>query len=374
MAVLVLQNREAALKVPSQILLDGEAENVVVGRSRKEADVCLDLPAPAPPCLISRRHARLRRDGACWFVADLGSLNGVAVNDARLDKEQQLNEGDVVRFGGAGGEELGGECATYVFSANRRSSMLKTPAPKKRRFDTADKVPEKNDALEASTAACGAAQALAATAQSGHAAANAAFTALHEHDGARKVRKCALKALTCAPCGKPLACAVSLPCGHAIDEQCFLQRCFSLNGDATTCACCGEHFPAGPLRRCPNVDAAVDALVLGDDVLLAAHERRLDTAAAARRDAGRRLDALPDPSLRPLVESLVFDKTPSQADLGFSACSMLAPGRLLQAVTEESSDEDEDVCDGCGERGHGQEECPHRSDVDDDEAIYDEAM
>ena len=98
MAVLVLQNREAALKVPSQILLDGEAENVVVGRSRKEADVCLDLPAPAPPCLISRRHARLRRDGACWFVADLGSLNGVAVNDARLDKEQQLNEGDVVRM------------------------------------------------------------------------------------------------------------------------------------------------------------------------------------------------------------------------------------------------------------------------------------
>ena len=380
MAVLVLQNREAAPKVPAQITLDGEAENaVVVGRSRKEADVCLDLPAPAPPCLISRRHARLRRDGESWFVADLGSLNGVAVNDARLDKEQQLNEGDVVRFGGAGGEELGGECATYVFSAKRRSSMLKTPAPKKRRFDTADKVPEKNDALEASTAACGAARAAAAISKSGHAASNAAFTALQEHDGARKVRKCALKALTCAPCGKPLACAVTLPCGHAIDERCFLQRCFTMNGDgrtdATTCACCGEQFSAlpGALRRSPNVDAAVDALVLGDDVLLAAHERRLDSAAAARRDAGRRLDALPDPTLRPLVESLVFDRTPSQADLGFSACSMLAPGRLLQAVTEESSDEDEDVCDGCGERGHGQEEYPHRSDVEDD-GIYDECV
>ena len=84
MAVLVLQNRDAAPRVPAQIALDPSNENaMVVGRSRKEADVCLDLPAPAPPCLISRRHARLRRDGASWFVADLGSLNGVAVNDAR---------------------------------------------------------------------------------------------------------------------------------------------------------------------------------------------------------------------------------------------------------------------------------------------------
>ena len=104
MAVLVLQNRDAAPRVPAQIVLDAE-NAMVVGRSRKEADVCLDLPAPAPPCLISRRHARLRRDGASWFVADLGSLNGVSVNDARLHQERKLVEGDVVRFGGAGGEE-----------------------------------------------------------------------------------------------------------------------------------------------------------------------------------------------------------------------------------------------------------------------------
>ena len=130
MAVLVLQNRDAAPRVPAQIVLDAE-NAMVVGRSRKEADVCLDLPAPAPPCLISRRHARLRRDGASWFVADLGSLNGVSVNDARLHQERKLVEGDVVRFGGAGGEELGGECATYVFSAKRRSSLLRRPVPRK---------------------------------------------------------------------------------------------------------------------------------------------------------------------------------------------------------------------------------------------------
>ena len=360
MAVLVLQNRDAAPRVPAQIVLDAE-NAMVVGRSRKEADVCLDLPAPAPPCLISRRHARLRRDGA-WFVADLGSLNGVSVNDARLHQERKLVEGDVVRFGGAGGEELGGECATYVFSAKRRSSMLKTPNPKKRRVE-----PPANHALDASNAACSAALAAANTASDAHNASNAAFTALRDHgEGARKVRRTALKALTCVPCGKPLACAVSLPCGHAIDEQCFLQRCFSVNGDATTCACCGEQFPAfaSALRRSAHVDAAVDALVLGDPALLAAHERRLDAAAAARRDAARRLDALPDPSLRPLVESLVLERTPSQADLAVGASSLLAPGRLLQAVADSY---EEDVCDGCGERGHVQEDCPHRSDIEEDE-------
>lgn len=362
MAVLVLQNRDAAPRVPAQIALDPSNENsIVVGRSRKEADVCLDLPAPAPPCLISRRHARLRRDGASWFVADLGSLNGVAVNDARLHQERKLVEGDVVRFGGAGGEELGGECATYVFSAKRRSSLLKTPSAKKRRVE-----PPVNHALDASNAACAAALAAADKASDAHNASNAAFTALQEHgEGARKVRRTALKALTCVPCGKPLACAVSLPCGHAIDEQCFLQRCFSLSGDPTTCACCGEQFPAfaNALRRSAHVDAAVDALVLGDPVLLAAHERRLDAAAAARRDAARRLDALPDPSLRPLVESLVLERTPSQADLAVGASSLLAPGRLLQAV----ADSYEDVCDGCGERGHVQEDCPHRSDIEDED-------
>ena len=105
-------------------------------------------------------------------------------------------------------------------------------------------------------------------------------------------------------------------------------------------------------------------MVLGDPALLAAHERRLDAAAAARRDAARRLDALPDPTLRPLVESLVLERTPSQADLAVGASSLLAPGRLLQAVADSY---EEDVCDGCGERGHVQEDCPHRSEIEDDE-------
>ena len=48
---------------------------------------------------ISRQHAELRPDGdGGWTVADLGSTNGTKVNDARV-AEQQLREGDEVRFG-----------------------------------------------------------------------------------------------------------------------------------------------------------------------------------------------------------------------------------------------------------------------------------
>ena len=44
---------------------------------------------------------------------------------------------------------------------------------------------------------------------------------------------------------------------------------------------------------------------------------------------------------------------------------------------EEEEDDDDDeagvvVCSGCGERGHAQDECPHRSDISDDEAISDD--
>ena len=113
-----------------------------------------------------------------------------------------------------------------MFSAKqKRSPLLKTPAAKKRRVE-----PPVNHALDASNAACSAALAASKTASDAHStASNAAFTALDNHgEGARKVEKDRFESADVrVPCGKPLACAVSLPCGHAIDEQCFLQRCFS---------------------------------------------------------------------------------------------------------------------------------------------------
>ncbi len=64
---------------------------VVIGRSR-DCDVTLD------DANVSRRHAELRREGASWLVADLGSTNGVKVNGRRVH-EQPLSPGDEITLG-----------------------------------------------------------------------------------------------------------------------------------------------------------------------------------------------------------------------------------------------------------------------------------
>ena len=64
---------------------------VVIGRSR-DCDVTLD------DANVSRRHAELRREGASWVVADLGSTNGVKVNGRRVN-EQPLSPGDEITLG-----------------------------------------------------------------------------------------------------------------------------------------------------------------------------------------------------------------------------------------------------------------------------------
>ncbi|MEZ4399839.1 MAG: GGDEF domain-containing protein [Kofleriaceae bacterium] len=47
---------------------------------------------------LSRRHARIFRDDHGWQVEDLGSTNGVYVNDVKVQR-QALGDGDLVRFG-----------------------------------------------------------------------------------------------------------------------------------------------------------------------------------------------------------------------------------------------------------------------------------
>jgi FHA domain-containing protein len=66
-------------------------ERVTIGRSR-ECDVTLD------DANVSRRHAELRREGASWVVADLGSTNGVKVNGRRVS-QQPLQPGDEITLG-----------------------------------------------------------------------------------------------------------------------------------------------------------------------------------------------------------------------------------------------------------------------------------
>lgn len=47
---------------------------------------------------VSRRHAELRREGAGWAIADLGSTNGIKVNGRRVS-EAPLEPGDRVTLG-----------------------------------------------------------------------------------------------------------------------------------------------------------------------------------------------------------------------------------------------------------------------------------
>jgi hypothetical protein len=64
----------------------------VIGRL-PECDVTLDDPS------VSRRHARIMRDGASWRIEDLGSTNGVRVNGEQVG-QSELHDGDRLDFGG----------------------------------------------------------------------------------------------------------------------------------------------------------------------------------------------------------------------------------------------------------------------------------
>lgn len=48
---------------------------------------------------VSRQHATIRRDGALYWVSDLGSANGSFVNDVAVTTARALRHGDRVQFG-----------------------------------------------------------------------------------------------------------------------------------------------------------------------------------------------------------------------------------------------------------------------------------
>ena len=64
---------------------------VTVGR-HPESDIFLD------DITVSRRHAEVRRDGARYWVRDVGSLNGTYVNRERAD-DRELIDGDELQVG-----------------------------------------------------------------------------------------------------------------------------------------------------------------------------------------------------------------------------------------------------------------------------------
>jgi pSer/pThr/pTyr-binding forkhead associated (FHA) protein len=69
-----------------------EGPVAVIGRSR-ECDCVIEDQN------ISRRHAELRRNSSGdWTVSDLGSTNGIKVNDRRVESAR-LSPGDEVTLG-----------------------------------------------------------------------------------------------------------------------------------------------------------------------------------------------------------------------------------------------------------------------------------
>ena len=68
-----------------------DADTVMVGRHPK-SDIFLD------DITVSRRHAEVRREGARYWVRDVGSLNGTYVNRERAD-DRELFDGDELQVG-----------------------------------------------------------------------------------------------------------------------------------------------------------------------------------------------------------------------------------------------------------------------------------
>ena len=66
-------------------------DTVTLGR-HPESTIFLD------DITVSRRHAEVRRDGARYWVRDVGSLNGTYINRDRVD-DQELDDGDELQVG-----------------------------------------------------------------------------------------------------------------------------------------------------------------------------------------------------------------------------------------------------------------------------------
>jgi steroid delta-isomerase-like uncharacterized protein len=70
-------------------------DTLVIGREVQSVDIAIPDPA------ISRRHARLTRQGKDYTIEDLNSSNGTFVNSKRISGAVLLAEGDVIELGKA---------------------------------------------------------------------------------------------------------------------------------------------------------------------------------------------------------------------------------------------------------------------------------
>ncbi|MFN2482113.1 MAG: FHA domain-containing protein [Pyrinomonadaceae bacterium] len=79
-------------------------EEAYIGRWDADSGIFpdVDLDADDPEAKVSRRHARVTRRGAQYFIEDLGSTNGTFINRGRRllpGDRQPLNDGDEIIIG-----------------------------------------------------------------------------------------------------------------------------------------------------------------------------------------------------------------------------------------------------------------------------------
>jgi hypothetical protein len=98
-AKLVIDRGRSAGK---EFLIDGDESHI--GRWDADGGIFpdVDLDSDDPEAKVSRRHARITRRGASYFIEDLGSTNGTFVNRGRRllpGDRQPLSDGDEVIVG-----------------------------------------------------------------------------------------------------------------------------------------------------------------------------------------------------------------------------------------------------------------------------------
>lgn len=91
------------LRTESGDILPLDGDNVVIGRRDVEQQILVDLDLSKydPNNAVSRRHASIGRQGAEYYLIDLGSTNGTRLNgqDVRPRQKVPLHDGDMIELG-----------------------------------------------------------------------------------------------------------------------------------------------------------------------------------------------------------------------------------------------------------------------------------
>jgi ribosomal protein L32 len=107
---------------PPMVFLLNDGKRTMLGR---EEGMDIELADP----VVSRRHAEIFSGPAGFYIRDLGSSNGVMVNQTRIDNPYHLSHGDRV--------SLGGYELYFVDLRSAPDTMVQAPEARERKFQAA---------------------------------------------------------------------------------------------------------------------------------------------------------------------------------------------------------------------------------------------